>query len=57
MAPLPDMDDSEAETAALAAAVAKSLANPRPSVPHSEVRKWLLRLADGDFDAERPGSK
>lgn len=52
--PLDDLDDEEAaELAALEAAVAKADANPR-SVPHAEVRTWLLRLAEGDFDAPPP---
>ena len=46
-------DDEAAELAALEAAVAKADANPR-SIPHEEVRAWLLRLAKGDFDAPRP---
>ncbi len=52
--PLDDLDDDEAaELAALEAAVAKADANPR-SIPHEEVRAWLLRLAEGDFDAPPP---
>ena len=46
-------DDEAAELAALEAAIAKADANPR-SVPHAEVRAWLLRLAEGDFDAPPP---
>ena len=41
------------ETRALAAAVAKSDADPR-TVPHEEVRAWLLQLANGEFDAPPP---
>ena len=52
-ASLPLDDDEAAELAALEAAVAEAQANPR-SVPHAEVRAWLLRLAEGDFDAPRP---
>lgn len=54
-APPPDNldDDEAAELAALEAAVAKADANPR-SIPHEEVRAWLLRLAEGDFDAPPP---
>jgi len=51
---LPDIDDDEAEAAALAAAVKASLADPRPSVPHELVREWLLKLAAGDLTAEPP---
>lgn len=51
--PLPDLDDDEAETAALAAAVAASDADPRV-VPHSEMRAWLLEIAAGNFDAPPP---
>jgi hypothetical protein len=36
-----------------AAAVAVAEADPR-RVPHEEVRAWLLRLADGEFDAAAP---
>jgi hypothetical protein len=51
---LDDLDDDEAtELAALEVAVAKADANPR-SIPHEEVRAWLLRLAEGDFDVPRP---
>ncbi len=49
----PPLDDEAAELAALEAAIAKADANPR-SVPHAEVRAWLLRLAEGDFDAPPP---
>ncbi len=51
--PIPDIDNDEAEAAALAAAVADARADPR-SAPHSEVRAWLLRVAEGDLDAEPP---
>ena len=52
--PLDNLDDDEtAELAALEAAIAKADANPR-SIPHEEVRAWLLRLAEGDFDAPPP---
>jgi len=51
--PLPDIGDDEAEVAALAAAVAEARADGR-SIPHSEVRKWLLEIAEGNFDAPLP---
>ncbi|HWK45024.1 MAG TPA: CopG family transcriptional regulator [Stellaceae bacterium] len=51
--PLPDIDDDEAELAALAVAVAEARADSR-SVPHSEVRAWLLEIAAGNFDAPPP---
>ena len=53
---LPLDDDEAAELAALEAAIAKADANPR-SVPHAEVRAWLLRLAEGDFDAPWPTAR
>ena len=51
--PLTDDDDTKAEAAALAAAIAESDADPR-TVPHEDVRAWLLRLASGEFDAPPP---
>jgi Fe-S-cluster formation regulator IscX/YfhJ len=51
--PLIEDDEAEAETRALAAAVAESDADPR-TVPHAEVRAWLLRLAEGEFEASPP---
>jgi Fe-S-cluster formation regulator IscX/YfhJ len=51
--PLPDIDDEVAEAEALARAVAESDADPR-TVPHEEMRAWLLRIAAGEFDAEPP---
>jgi hypothetical protein len=50
---LPALDEPEAELQALAAAVAAAEADPR-RVPHEAVRAWLLRLAQGDFDAQPP---
>ena len=50
---LVDGDEAEAEARALAAAVAVAEADPR-RVPHEEVRAWLLRLANGEFDAPPP---
>jgi len=51
LAPL--IEDDEAEARALAAAIAESDADPR-TVPHEDVRAWLLRLAQGEFDAPPP---
>ena len=44
-------DDNAAQ--ALAAAIAESDADPR-TVPHEQVREWLLRLAGREFDAVPP---
>lgn len=52
-APAPMIEDDEAEARALAVAIAESDADPR-TVPHEEVRVWLLRLAAGEFDALPP---
>jgi hypothetical protein len=52
-APLIEDDEAEAEARALAAAIAESDADPR-TVPHEEARAWLLRLAQGEFDAPAP---
>ena len=49
----PMLDEDEAETQALAAAVAEADADPR-TVSHERVRAWLLRLANGEFDAPPP---
>ena len=54
-APMIDDDEAEAETRALAAAIAAAEADPR-RVPHEVVRVWLLRLANGEFDAPPPDS-
>jgi hypothetical protein len=51
--PAPLIEDDEAEARALAAAVAVAEADPR-RVPHEEVRAWLLRLANGEFNAPPP---
>ncbi len=53
--PTPFIEDDEAaaEARALTAAIAESDADPR-TVPHEEVRAWLLRLARGEFDAPLP---
>ena len=50
---LTEDDEVEAETRLLAAAIAEAEADPR-RVPHEEVRTWLLRLANGEFDAPPP---
>jgi len=49
----PMFDEDEAETQALATAVAETDADPR-TVSHEQVRAWLRRLADGEFDAPPP---
>lgn len=46
-------EEEEAELCALKATVAVADADPR-RIPHERVRTWLLRLAEGDFDAKRP---
>ncbi len=52
--PAPLIDDEDAaEAQALAAAIAESDADPR-TAPHEEVRAWLLRIANGEFDAPPP---
>jgi len=51
--PVSIIEEDEAEALALAAAIAQSDADPR-TAPHDEVRAWLLRLADGDFEAPSP---
>jgi len=49
-----EIDEEEAaELAALAAAVAEARADTR-SIPHSEVRAWLLEIAEGNFNAKPP---
>jgi Fe-S-cluster formation regulator IscX/YfhJ len=45
--------DIEAERQLLEAAVAEAEADPR-YVTHEDMRAWLLRLAQGDFDAHLP---
>jgi hypothetical protein len=52
-APYTDQDEDAAETQALAEAVAEAEADPRRA-PHEDVRAWLLRLANGEFDAPPP---
>jgi hypothetical protein len=53
--PAPLVDNMEAESVAMAAAIAGSDAGSW-TAPHEEVREWLLRLAAGDFDAPLPES-
>ena len=53
VAPPIEDDEAAAEAEALAAAIAASDADPR-TVPHEEVRAWLLRIANGEFDAPPP---
>ncbi len=55
-APIIEDDEDAAEAQALAAAVAESDADPR-TAPHEEVRTWLLRLANGEFDAPPPEAR
>lgn len=52
-APLIEDDQTKAAARTLAAAIAESDADPRVA-PHDEVRAWLLRLAEGEFDAPPP---
>ena len=52
-APLIEDDEDAAEAQAMAAAIAESDADPR-TAPHEEVRAWLLRIANGEFDAPPP---
>lgn len=48
-----EADEAEADTRALAAAIGESDLDPRTAT-HAEVRAWLLRLAEGEFDAPPP---
>jgi hypothetical protein len=50
------MDDTEAEAAALAAAV-DAARKGQGGVPHDEMRAWLLRVAAGDLDAAPPADR
>ena len=50
---IPEFDEEAAEVAALTAAVAEARAETK-SIPHSEVRAWLLEVAEGNFDAPLP---
>jgi len=51
--PLPDLDEEDAEVAAVAAAVAEARADPRV-ISNEDMQAWLLRLAAGEFDAAPP---
>jgi hypothetical protein len=51
--PLIEDDEDAAEARALAAAAVESDADPR-TAPHDEVRVWLLRIANGEFDVPPP---
>ena len=51
--PLIEDDETDAEAGAMAAAISESDADPR-TVPHDQVRAWLPRLAQGEFDAPPP---
>jgi len=48
-----DHDEEAAELAALTAAV-KEARLDASSVPHAEMRAWLLEIAQGNFDAPPP---
>jgi glutathione S-transferase len=50
---VPPFHDDDAEARAIAEAIAESDADPR-TVPHEEVRAWLLRVSQGDFNAPLP---
>jgi len=50
---LPALEDEDAEIRALTKAVEAAEADPR-RIPHEQVRAWLLRLANGEFDAPPP---
>ncbi|MCF3948895.1 hypothetical protein [Acidiphilium iwatense] len=45
--------DTEAERRLLEAAVAEARADPR-YVTHEDMRAWLLKLSQGEFDAPLP---
>jgi hypothetical protein len=48
-----ELDDDAAEATGLLAAVARSRANAQ-GVPHEDMRAWLLKIAEGEFDAPPP---
>jgi hypothetical protein len=51
---LPEGDiDEAAEAAALEQAVGEGRADRR-GVPHAEMKAWLLKIAQGDLNAEPP---
>jgi Fe-S-cluster formation regulator IscX/YfhJ len=45
--------ETEAERRSLEAAVAEARADPR-YVTHEDMRAWLLKLSQGEFDAPLP---
>ena len=49
-------DGGSAEAEALEAAVAEARAERR-GVPHDDMRAWLLKIAEGDFDIEPPAAR
>ncbi len=51
--PAPLTEDDADEAQVLAAAIAESDADAR-TAPHQEVRAWLLRIANGEFDVPPP---
>jgi hypothetical protein len=51
--PPAELDDEEADAAALSAAIEAARSDPR-AVPHAEMRAWLLKIAAGDVAAEPP---
>jgi DNA-binding IclR family transcriptional regulator len=53
---LSDLDVETADLAALRAAVDQARAKKR-GVSHEEMRKWLLEIAAGNFDAEPPAAR
>jgi hypothetical protein len=55
-AQLIDDDEGAAEVQALAAAIAASDADPG-TASHEDVRAWLLRIANGEFDAPPPSTR
>ena len=50
------IDDESAEAEALEAAVAEARADRR-GVAHEDMRAWLLKIAEGDFDTEPPEAR
>ena len=50
---IPKFDEETAELNALTVAVAEARAETK-SIPHSEVRAWLLEVAEGNFNAPLP---
>jgi hypothetical protein len=46
-------DEAATESKALKTAIAESRTDPR-GVPHSEMRLWLMEIAEGNFTAPPP---